>query len=215
MTDEHARPRSDELEEVREHLADRGAGSTIASVMPVSTVIIGGIGTPGFTSVSNVPRHSPPRYFTAPISVIAQRGRRAARGLEVDDHEGDLVERRAEVGEACAGPVGSRCGEPFRHAAERYRTTFVAHEHLFGADRRPPHVRVGSGRWASATAALACGNLTRFDVVATRRTRAFHHFSVGGDLTVEDETVLDERVDTVECRWCGAAGERSRPDRAP
>ena len=53
----------------------------------------------------------------------------------------------------------------------------------------------------------ACGNLTRFDVVATRRTRAFHHFSVGGDLTVEDEEVLDERIDSVTCRWCGAAGD--------
>ena len=53
----------------------------------------------------------------------------------------------------------------------------------------------------------ACGNLTRFDVVATRRTRSFHHFSVGGDLEVEDETVLDEQVESVECRWCGAAGE--------
>jgi len=52
-----------------------------------------------------------------------------------------------------------------------------------------------------------CGNLTRFDVVATRRTRAFHHFSVGGDLTVEDETVLDEQIDTVVCRWCGASGD--------
>ena len=53
----------------------------------------------------------------------------------------------------------------------------------------------------------ACGNLTRFDVVATRRTRSFHHFSVGGDLEVEDETVLDEQVESVECRWCGAAGD--------
>ena len=53
----------------------------------------------------------------------------------------------------------------------------------------------------------ACGNLTRFDVVATRRTRAYHHFSVGGDLTVEDEEVLDERIDSVTCRWCGASGD--------
>lgn len=53
-----------------------------------------------------------------------------------------------------------------------------------------------------------CGNLTRFDVVATRRTRAFHHYSVSGDLTVEDEEVLDERIDTVECRWCGASDDR-------
>jgi hypothetical protein len=54
----------------------------------------------------------------------------------------------------------------------------------------------------------ACGNLTRFDVVATRRTRAFHHFSVSGDLSVEDETVLDEHVEEVTCRWCGANGDR-------
>jgi hypothetical protein len=52
----------------------------------------------------------------------------------------------------------------------------------------------------------ACGNLTRFDVVASRRTRAFHHFSVGGELTVEDEEVLDETIEAVTCRWCGASG---------
>jgi hypothetical protein len=49
----------------------------------------------------------------------------------------------------------------------------------------------------------ACGNLTRFNVVTNRRTRAFHHFSVGGDLSVEDEEVLDESVEEVSCRWCG------------
>ena len=49
----------------------------------------------------------------------------------------------------------------------------------------------------------ACGNLTRFDVVTERRMRAFHHFSVGGELTVEDEEVLDERVVETTCRWCG------------
>ncbi len=53
----------------------------------------------------------------------------------------------------------------------------------------------------------ACGNLTRFDVVAVRRTEAFHHYSVAGDLTVEDEVVVDERVEEVRCRWCGAAGD--------
>jgi hypothetical protein len=49
----------------------------------------------------------------------------------------------------------------------------------------------------------ACGNLTRFDVVTTRRTRAFHHYTVGGELSVEDEQVLDERAEEVSCRWCG------------
>jgi len=53
-----------------------------------------------------------------------------------------------------------------------------------------------------------CGNLTRFDVVSSRRTRAYHHFSVGGDLEVEDEEVLEERVEAVSCRWCGATGDR-------
>jgi hypothetical protein len=49
----------------------------------------------------------------------------------------------------------------------------------------------------------ACGNLTRFDVTTTVRRRAFHHYSVGGDLAVEEEEVLSESVDEVLCRWCG------------
>jgi len=53
----------------------------------------------------------------------------------------------------------------------------------------------------------ACGNLTRFDVVATRRTSAFHHYSVGGDLSVEEEELLEEHVERVTCRWCGAGGD--------
>ena len=50
----------------------------------------------------------------------------------------------------------------------------------------------------------SCGNLTRFDVTKTRRTRSFHHFTVGGELAVEDEQVLDEVVESVTCRWCGS-----------
>lgn len=49
----------------------------------------------------------------------------------------------------------------------------------------------------------ACGNLTRFEVTTTRRTRAFHHYTVGGDLSVEDTVVLAETVESVLCRWCG------------
>jgi uncharacterized protein CbrC (UPF0167 family) len=52
----------------------------------------------------------------------------------------------------------------------------------------------------------ACGNLTRFDLVTTRRTRAFHHYNLGGDLEVEEEDVLDEQVEQVTCRWCNASG---------
>ncbi|HEY2302399.1 MAG TPA: hypothetical protein VGH66_10920 [Acidimicrobiales bacterium] len=50
----------------------------------------------------------------------------------------------------------------------------------------------------------ACGNLTRFDVTITRRTRAFHHYTVGGELTVESEQVLSEDLEDVSCRWCGS-----------
>jgi hypothetical protein len=53
-----------------------------------------------------------------------------------------------------------------------------------------------------------CGNVTRFDVVAVRRTRAFHHYSLAGELTLEDETVLDEQIAEVVCRWCGATGDQ-------
>jgi len=53
----------------------------------------------------------------------------------------------------------------------------------------------------------ACGNLTRFDVTTARRTRAYHHYTVGGELSVEDEQVLDQVIEAVECRWCGSAGQ--------
>ena len=53
----------------------------------------------------------------------------------------------------------------------------------------------------------ACGNLTRFDVVTDRRTRAFHHYSVGGELSIDEEEVLSEQVTEVSCRWCGHGRE--------
>ena len=43
-------------------------------------------------------------------------------------------------------------------------------------------------------------------MTTSRRVRAFHHYTVGGELTIEDTEVLDERVEDVQCRWCGAAG---------
>lgn len=53
----------------------------------------------------------------------------------------------------------------------------------------------------------SCGNLTRFDVTSNRRTTAYHHYTVGGALTIEDEQVLEQRVESVQCRWCGPAGQ--------
>ena len=52
----------------------------------------------------------------------------------------------------------------------------------------------------------ACGNLTRFDVTVARRVRAFYHYTLGGDLEVEEPEVLDEVVEEVTCRWCGNGG---------
>ena len=48
-----------------------------------------------------------------------------------------------------------------------------------------------------------CGNLTRFDVTVSQQTRAYYHYTVGGDLEVQDEAVLSRHVDDVVCRWCG------------
>lgn len=49
----------------------------------------------------------------------------------------------------------------------------------------------------------ACGNLTRFDVVETTSIRSFHHYSVGGELNVEEPEIIARSVDSVSCRWCG------------
>jgi hypothetical protein len=50
-----------------------------------------------------------------------------------------------------------------------------------------------------------CGNLTRFDVVERKRTRAFYHFTIGGMLTVDEEEVLERDVEEVRCRWCNTS----------
>lgn len=50
-----------------------------------------------------------------------------------------------------------------------------------------------------------CGNLTRFDVIETKRTRSFYHYTLGGLLTVEEEDVLERSVDEVICRWCNSS----------
>jgi hypothetical protein len=51
----------------------------------------------------------------------------------------------------------------------------------------------------------ACGNKTRFDVYERKRVRSFHHFSLGGDLTIEEEDVIESEVERIVCRWCGSS----------
>ncbi|MCB0914797.1 MAG: hypothetical protein H6525_05320 [Actinobacteria bacterium] len=54
-------------------------------------------------------------------------------------------------------------------------------------------------RWRCAR----CGNLTRFDVVRSRRTADYWHFDLAGEATVESSELLREVVEQVTCRWCG------------
>lgn len=54
-----------------------------------------------------------------------------------------------------------------------------------------------------------CGNKTRFDVFGTKRVKEFQHFTLGGDMTVEEEEVIELVVEKVVCRWCGATVETS------
>jgi hypothetical protein len=48
----------------------------------------------------------------------------------------------------------------------------------------------------------ACGNLTRFDVVRTTRTREYVHADLSGEQRVEEREVLSDTVEQVTCRWC-------------
>jgi DNA-directed RNA polymerase subunit RPC12/RpoP len=51
----------------------------------------------------------------------------------------------------------------------------------------------------------ACGNRTRFDVFETKSVRAFHHFTLGGEVSIEEEEILEHEITKVACRWCGSA----------
>ena len=50
----------------------------------------------------------------------------------------------------------------------------------------------------------ACGNKTRFDVIETKRVRSFHHFTLGGEVSVDEEEILERTIESVVCRWCGS-----------
>lgn len=58
-----------------------------------------------------------------------------------------------------------------------------------------------STRWRCSR----CGNLTRFDVVRSTRSRQYWHFDLGGTPAIEDSEALQDDLESVTCRWCGAA----------
>jgi hypothetical protein len=83
----------------------------------------------------------------------------------------------------------------------------------------PVPVPTRSTRWRCAL----CGNLTRFDVQRSTRSREFVHVSLAGEAVVEDRQVVAETVEQVTCRWCGRSdsielvprpGEPGAPDPA-
>jgi hypothetical protein len=47
-----------------------------------------------------------------------------------------------------------------------------------------------------------CGNLTRFDLTRTVRSKEYVHVDLAGQATVEEREVLSETVERVVCRWC-------------
>jgi hypothetical protein len=93
---------------------------------------------------------------------------------------------------------------------------FGVQEHAFDANRKRASATL-AGVAGSRYRCTACGNLTRFDVTSTRTTRAFHHYTVGGDLSIEEEEVLAESIEDVACRWCGNGRnvERVEPSESP
>jgi hypothetical protein len=57
-----------------------------------------------------------------------------------------------------------------------------------------------TGRWRCRQ----CGNLTRFDVIRTRRVREYVHAELSGEARVEETEILSDVVEHVRCRWCAA-----------
>ena len=58
-----------------------------------------------------------------------------------------------------------------------------------------------------------CGNLTRFDVTRTTKSREYVHLDLSGVPTVEEREVLHDLVEHVACRWCNAVDQVELVDR--
>jgi len=41
--------------------------------------------------------------------------------------------------------------------------------------------------------------------VRSTRAKQFWHFDLGGAVTIEDQETMRDEIETVTCRWCGAA----------
>jgi hypothetical protein len=52
-----------------------------------------------------------------------------------------------------------------------------------------------------------CGNLTRFDVLRTTKSREYVHADLAGAQSTEEREVIDETIEHVTCRWCNAVDQ--------
>ncbi len=154
-------------------------------------------------------------------------GRRAAGGLEVDDAERHVAQGPTQLVEgALRLPARGASRLPWPSHRPCAAISFMASTLEAATDNRtatrhtletvvpgpirapPSHPEVRRGgrparRRATRWRCGACGNLTRFDVTQTRRTTEFWHFDLAGDHRVESSSRRPEAVAKVTCRWCG------------
>lgn len=50
---------------------------------------------------------------------------------------------------------------------------------------------------------VTCGNMTRFEIVVTRRTKESHNITVNGVRETAEFEMISETVEEVLCSWCG------------
>ena len=95
------------------------------------------------------------------------------------------------------------------HPAER--RTYIEQVFDVKYQRKPPVQSAGMEHVTYRCS--GCGNKTRFDVFETITRRQFRHFSLGGEMTVDEEEVFEQKVDKVVCRWCDGSDaiEESSP----
>ena len=150
--------------------------------------------------------------FTTDLQGLIFSARRGAKsGSFVVQLDQKLVETIAEAREPGAHAWRRQVLHDPVVAVNAGALAHLGHQEIGHRRQSRLHHRTLSGYAAALVPGVryrctACGNLTRFDVTTTRRTRAFHHYSLGGELSVEDEEVLHEDIEEVSCRWCGSGG---------
>ena len=105
-----------ELEKRGDHSTEAGAPATMPSVMPVSTAMNAGIAVSGLTS-SELPEHVlAARLHGSDLGDAGVSGA-SPGGLEVDDHERRLPQRRPQLVERALDALSGELASPYPAAA--------------------------------------------------------------------------------------------------